>query len=396
MADVQQVLGDPNFKGLNPVEQMKVLRKVDPNFAGLDAKVQAQVVMKLNQSKMETPEVAAPKDRGYLKTLIGDVASLPGMAMHPVKTLQDATAARRALGPKSEQAFKEGHQVEGAGYRVASILPFVGPAMAQTGEELGEGRYGEAAAHATELFLPSVLGKGARALKPYATAAMTGDVLSDVAKGATKMAGGYALAKTGPVGKFISQIGGYDLAKAGIKDFQAAATKINDIVNKVQEPPAAAPAPTSPGKAPAPAPRTLVWAKLPDATAEEFEQGPIPEPKLPSGRKPGQVAKGAGESALQKPKLSSEQIGGQHEHAFDQPEGETGAYNAKERYSKANRTVKARALARYLKGEKISLDDARLKDPNFWKQAAKDAGVNEPSPQTIQQSLEEFLKLTAK
>lgn len=65
---------------------------------------------------------------------------LPGlwqMFRHPYQSLVNATQAREALGPKADEAFSKGHTLEGIGYRAASKLPFIGPAAAMLGEQIG-------------------------------------------------------------------------------------------------------------------------------------------------------------------------------------------------------------------------------------------------------------------
>ncbi len=161
MPDPQQILADPNFHELPLGERLKVMRTVDPNFAALPPKEQGTV---LYQSAVKFHPIAAdtvPKDAGFWSTIGSDIAALPGgiynAARHPLDTLANATDARLALRPKAAQAMKEGHPIQAAGYGLASMMPFVGPAAAQAGEELGGGQPGQGAAHAVEALAPSAI-----------------------------------------------------------------------------------------------------------------------------------------------------------------------------------------------------------------------------------------------
>lgn len=83
------------------------------------------------------------------------------------------------------------------------------------------------------------------------------------------------------------------------------------------------------------------------------------------------------------------------ERAYPGPEGapETGAKVPKEHYKAAARTVKAKALARYLKIGGISPQDAARMDAGQWNLAAQGAGVTSPSEQSVKQALSELEKL---
>ncbi len=68
-----------------------------------------------------------------------------------------------------------------------------------------------------------------------------------------------------------------------------------------------------------------------------------------------------------------------------------------ESYQRAARTVKGRALARYLRLGDISLEDAQAMTPEQWQMAADGAGVNAPSPDSVKVAVAELEKLyTAK
>jgi hypothetical protein len=62
----------------------------------------------------------------------------------------------------------------------------------------------------------------------------------------------------------------------------------------------------------------------------------------------------------------------------------------REHYIQGAQTMKARALARMMKIEKIPLEDAMAMTPEQWEMVAKAAGVNKPSATTIQKAIEEM------
>src|SRR6185369_16727360 len=160
MPSPQEILADPNFHALPLGERLKVMRTVDPNFAALPAKDQGTVLYQSAASLHPATDSSAsqPEDKGFLSTIGSDLMALPGgvisAAMNPGDTLRNATQARLALRPKAAQALKEGNYMGAAGYGLASMMPFVGPAAAQAGEELGGGQPGQGTAHATELLAP--------------------------------------------------------------------------------------------------------------------------------------------------------------------------------------------------------------------------------------------------
>ena len=93
-------------------------------------------------------------DPGFFGRLGQDAAAIPGMIRHPVKALEGATAARRGEQDKAKEAWEQGEHVEAAGHALAGAIPFIGPAAARAGEDIGEGRYRAGAADVAELALP--------------------------------------------------------------------------------------------------------------------------------------------------------------------------------------------------------------------------------------------------
>lgn len=198
--------------------------------------------------------------------------------------------------------------------------------------------------------------------------------------------------------------------------------------------------PREPGPRMGPEP---AWKGLPTAEAEQFgEVGPLPAPALPSGRVPGkptmpppgevappappavspdlldQVAQGMSGKSFAKlspkdqvavrnvaeklnvpgstpPKAIAPGVPTEPpESAYPRPdEPIVGAGAMKEQYQRAARTVKGRALARYLSIGGIPYEDAVRMGPEHWQMAAKDAGVSVPSELSIKVALDELKKL---
>ncbi len=84
---------------------------------------------------------AAPQTIGHAASeALSGVNPFPGlwnMVRHPLDTITAATNARQAEQPKADEAFRQGHYVEGAGHWLAGKIPFIGPAAAAIGEQIG-------------------------------------------------------------------------------------------------------------------------------------------------------------------------------------------------------------------------------------------------------------------
>lgn len=124
-----------------------------------------QTVVNDFKAKYGTVEPAQPKDAGFLSTLGKDIAALPGaiynVSQHPVEFLENTLDRHAEQFRKAGESFQAGRKSgywgdysQAAGHALAGALPFIGPAAAEAGEEIGEGRYGEGAAHAVELLAP--------------------------------------------------------------------------------------------------------------------------------------------------------------------------------------------------------------------------------------------------
>lgn len=215
----KEMLSDPDFLALPLKSQLAAMRTVDPEFAALPPNTQGTIMYHAN-SRGKIPAEPAP-DQGFIGTLASDVASIPGQVMHPIKTLQDATAARRALGPKAKEAFERGSPIEGAGYYAASKLPFIGPMAAGIGEDLGEGRTGQGLARVAELAAPyekvaagKAAGAAGRAAKS-AAAKIPSKVFTEVGGAAGAGLGGLAGASTGvPHAAWPGMVIGRDIGKS--------------------------------------------------------------------------------------------------------------------------------------------------------------------------------------
>lgn len=145
----REILEDPNFKALPLGEQLKVMRTVDPNFALLPPKEQGTVLYRVNLKKYPSEESMPDKDKGFFRTLGTDF-----MSLFTPNALPRAIAAQREQFTEGTKAFKEGRPVEGSGRYLAGALPLIGPLAAETGQDIAQGKYGEAGAHLIELGLP--------------------------------------------------------------------------------------------------------------------------------------------------------------------------------------------------------------------------------------------------
>jgi hypothetical protein len=147
--------------------------------------------------------------------------------------LAGATQARYDAANKGDEALKDGRYLEGAGYKLASYLPFIGPAAVSIGENIGSGdpeKMGRGTADVAMMAAPTP--KGTAALKATGTAVK--DAAVKIAKHpATKMAGEIAL-DAATVGRY-----------GNIKTVKA----IKDIVDEVRKP-AQAPAVVAKAKTP--------------------------------------------------------------------------------------------------------------------------------------------------
>src|ERR1700733_7256233 len=171
MADVQGLLADPKFNSLDEATQRQVLGRLDPTFSTLDSSgyqaFRAKVGLK-PQLQVQGVEADEPKDAGFFHTLWNDATGvgpkLLEAGQHPWESiksgLESATAARRSLGPKADEEFARGNTLGGLGYKAASYLPFIGPAAAGAGGEIGNGQTGQGLAHGLETLLPFVGGAG--------------------------------------------------------------------------------------------------------------------------------------------------------------------------------------------------------------------------------------------
>jgi hypothetical protein len=115
-------------------------------------------------------------DEGFWSTVKQMVGSLPELlTTNPITTLQNATAARHAV--QQQAADARAHGDNALGLEVAGAIPFLGPALAEAGNEWGDQKYGQAMAHTLGLVLPfldmggavdaaSAAGRGARYIPP--------------------------------------------------------------------------------------------------------------------------------------------------------------------------------------------------------------------------------------
>lgn len=247
MPTPSEVLSDPNFQGLPLGEQLKVMQQVDPSFAGLSAKDQGTVIAKSRQKSLGTDKIGEkPKDAGFGRTLVSDVAGIPGALMatgtgekgdtRPPGIIPKIGTAQHEQFQKGREDFKQGNYVSGAGHTLAGAVPVLGPLAATAGEEIGSGQYGQAAAHSAELFTP---------------------YLKDVPAGKIVKAGAKAVSETFP--------DLHPIAKAAIKRVPGGgmAMDLADWAKRLSN--------RKPAASPVPAPPITKW--------HSQAEGALPEPK---------------------------------------------------------------------------------------------------------------------
>lgn len=261
MASISDVFQNDAFKQLPMPEQLKVARRF-PEFSGLPAKEQGTVLAKVRGYKdpVDVPE----KEAGFLETLGTDLKK----AFTSVPSASDSAVVGRAkdLGKASKEqfqkgvaAYKSGDLVSGTGRMAAAALPGIGPAAAQAGEELGQGEYGKAGAHATELLAPFAVPE---ALSAAGTAGRTGKALVRNAFENNR------------------------IVKAVKAAHAEASAATPEVIAKPASPPASKPATSepnipSPAAPPAAAPKKAPVssrAKTPDAPPAATPQGRAPRP----------------------------------------------------------------------------------------------------------------------
>ena len=145
--ELSKIFADPSFRQLPGIEKIKVLDAYDPAFKTLPLKEKANAVQSGLQNTPMQP-------KGFWSTLWGDISNLPATIGEAAK---NPIAAGRAIYGQQQEMYEKSKKepgIAGLGYRAASVLPVVGPAAAQVGEEIGRGEYGSAGAHATELAAP--------------------------------------------------------------------------------------------------------------------------------------------------------------------------------------------------------------------------------------------------
>jgi hypothetical protein len=206
MADVQQVIKDPNFLALPHGERAKVLRAIDPNFGGLPEPEQMRVVSSFGQAQSQPattpqaqPEGPSAGQRFYGKfeqySPIGMVKAIPDMARDMaeesrgragitgpgvVLTKKLIVDPAIQMGSKAKDAFKQGRYSEAAGYGLAAALPMVGPMAADIGETAGKGDIAGLAGAAVGTVASALAGKALA--NPRATAVEIGKGAKAVVK----------------------------------------------------------------------------------------------------------------------------------------------------------------------------------------------------------------------
>lgn len=313
MASISDVFQNDAFKQLPMPEQLKVARRF-PEFSGLPAKEQGTVLAKVRGYK--DPDDVPEKEAGFLETLGTDLkkafTSVPSASDSAVVgRVKDLGKASKEQFQKGAASFKSGDPVSGTGRMAAAALPGIGPAAAQAGEELGQGEYGRAGAHATELLAPfavpealsaagtakdafvaggKAVGKIAADTKLGRAAGAVSNAVSDVRQ-ASKLKGAVADAAKKRAAQGGRQVPTATPGASFEGPKKAPSANIPAVEAQASELPSgrkvgpASPPPATPVKAPRPSPK---WRDAPDSAPSSI---PAVEPikgQLPSGRAPGQ------------------------------------------------------------------------------------------------------------
>jgi len=220
---LSDTLGNEQFVNMPLSKQLEFLRSNNEAFSKLNPKDQGTVLFKSKQQFRPdyTKEQSVREDPGFWNTLGSYLSSTIQAPLHPVQSLQEATAARRADLEKSRDASSP---IERAAYAVTGRLPFVGPAISSLGESIGEGRYGEAGAEALMLASPKILppvahGVG-RVAKPY------------IRPGMGQVASGLGLTGYGAAEMLQGRLGGFFPAYYGVRNLIGGIKKLGTPVAK--------------------------------------------------------------------------------------------------------------------------------------------------------------------
>lgn len=334
MKTPQEILGDSNFQQLPLGERLKVMRQVDPNFAGLSPREQGTVLYTTHQRVMglsgRDGDESKP-DAGFVNTLVNDVSELPGAAMNAV-----------------QHPIETGKRLVGAQVGEFQKVPGL----------VKQGRYSEAVGHGMAGALPLV----------GPAAAQAGDELG---QGQT----GQGLAHTAELlGPSAGKLGTKALKGTAVGSAASQLLKSPEVQQATREMVESIPVVGKPA----------IKAKKLYDVIQKARKGTPGEQKLPSPMEEGKT---------DAPKPASAP---DHEHAFDNltqsGSPRPGGSVPKESYIKANRTVKARALARWFKINGIKPETVAAMTPEHWKAVAGEVGVSVPSPETIKQIFEEMAK----
>ena len=323
--------------------------------------------------------------------------------MHPIDSISSVLRNTSDSLDKAKEAYKNGDTGAALAHS-KNAVPVLGPIAKQMREEGDKGDIGAEAGDlagfmtlgkAGELIpkVPAAAGRVAEAAPGVATAVSEAAKAGgkDVAVGTGKVAAGTALVKAGGLGE---SIGGYELAKSGAKQvgtglksgYAALRQSLADTASARDA--AAQPEPPMAGAVPMQGP-SAAEAPGTQAPAGQYSQM-TPERQAVQLPAPDQELFGT----LKKPVAAADAP--HPEGAYPIPDAERtqpGAVAPKESYQRAAQTVKGRALARYLRlapDGGITTEEASRMTPEQWQMAAQAAGVNAPSPASVQVALTEL------
>lgn len=243
---------------------------------------------------------ARTEPKGFLGTLghdlkYGPTDALESISTHgPLGVLRNIADARDAVFRRADEQAARGNLMTGLGMRVASLIPFLGPAASNVIEDLGGtgGDPGRGAARALELVGPQLLMDG---LPSLAGASRIGPVARGM--GSEIKAAAPAIREGGLTGELMGLPFGHTGATVGgaIGAGVPAAQAVVRGAKKGWKAGAPIEMPANPRSAQPP-----VWADLPEPAAPlPPDLTPIKSSGLPSGRMPGKPGALPGTSPVQ-------------------------------------------------------------------------------------------------
>jgi hypothetical protein len=164
-----RTLSEAEFEAL----KARVLASAPPNLASEDefnrwaGPAFAQAIGEAEHSPEPTTGGATGRFLSNLGEKLNPVTAVKGMyqmARHPLSTYEGAVDAAAQQFRKAGDAYQEGRYSEAVGHGLAGAVPFVGPAAAEAGEQIGRGDVAGGVGSAAGLVVPFGVPAAARAV----------------------------------------------------------------------------------------------------------------------------------------------------------------------------------------------------------------------------------------